>query len=66
MTIQELIDKLLQFEDKSMLVIREYDGWYNPIKELELKQLYTDDDYKNITDYKESESISFNGIILRD
>lgn len=56
MTVQELIDQLSLIEDKSKLVINEYDGWYNPFRSLATIDLFTSDDCCNLYDtYKEAE-----------
>lgn len=55
MTVQELIDQLILIEDKSKLVINEYDGWYNLFSSLATIDLYTSDDCTNLYDtFKEA------------
>ena len=51
MTVQELIDKLMLVEDKSIEVIREYDAWYHLTDPPVIVELYADKDNKNIDAY---------------
>jgi hypothetical protein len=62
MTVQELINQLLLIEDKTKLVVNEYDGWYNIYQSLATIDLYTSDDCTNLYDsIEESERMSDEG-----
>jgi hypothetical protein len=70
MTVQELIDQLLLIEDKSKLVVNEYDGWYNEYNSLATIDLYTSDNCRNMygtkreAEYEEKEVITKNCILI--
>lgn len=70
MTVQELIDQLFLIEDKSKLVVNEYDSWYNEYNSLATIDLYTSDNCRNMyetkreAEDKEKEVVTKNCILI--
>jgi len=62
MTIQQLIDILQVFPDKSIEVCRYYDGIYTDINSVEIKELHTQDDFHDWND--DTESVRKNYLII--
>lgn len=65
MTVQQLIDQLLLIEDKSKVVIEEYDGWYNPFKSIGEIDLYTSDEMCNLYDNYEEAAGRENALVTK-
>lgn len=64
MNVQELIDLLINIEDKSVEVVVEYDSSYYPVTYINKKPLFSDDNGRNIYDYKEPDAELYPAIII--
>jgi len=53
MTVQELIEHLMNVEDKSIQVINYHDGYYHIVDDIVITQLYADTENKDITNWDE-------------